>query len=121
MDHQRKTIKRLIGLPGDWVSLPEKEEVRKIPEGHCWVEGDNGGVSRDSRAYGPVRNKFYRSLGNFHLILSRHLDRQNCNQVSPTIRGVHDFQVHAKAIPCNVWCYQTSAAAASLIAVCVCD
>ncbi|KAM3278457.1 hypothetical protein ACQJBY_045992 [Aegilops geniculata] len=54
VDHQRKTIKRLIGLPGDWVSLPEKEEVRKIPEGHCWVEGDNGGVSRDSRAYGPV-------------------------------------------------------------------
>ncbi|KAF7061190.1 hypothetical protein CFC21_067905 [Triticum aestivum] len=54
VDHQRKTIKRLIGLPGDWVSLPDKEEVRKIPEGHCWVEGDNGGVSRDSRAYGPV-------------------------------------------------------------------
>ena len=70
VDHQRKTIKRLIGLPGDWVSLPEKEEVRKIPEGHCWVEGDNCSVSRDSRAYGPVRNKFYRSLGNFHLILA---------------------------------------------------
>ena len=82
MDHQRKTIKRLIGLPGDWVSLPEKEEVRKIQEGHCWVEGDNCSVSWDSRAYGPVRNKFYCPLGNFHLILSRHLDRQNCNQVS---------------------------------------
>ncbi|XP_037441954.1 mitochondrial inner membrane protease subunit 2-like [Triticum dicoccoides] len=54
VDHRRKTVERLIGLPGDWVGLPEKEEVRKIPEGHCWVEGGNGSVSRDSRAYGPV-------------------------------------------------------------------
>ncbi|KAF7073611.1 hypothetical protein CFC21_078568 [Triticum aestivum] len=54
VDHQRKAIKRVIGLPGDWISVPETKEIRKIPEGHCWVEGDNGSVSRDSRTYGPV-------------------------------------------------------------------
>ncbi|XP_048553922.1 mitochondrial inner membrane protease subunit 2-like isoform X1 [Triticum urartu] len=53
-DHRSRTIKRLIGLPGDWVSVPEKEEIRKIPDGHCWVEGDNGSASWDSRSYGPV-------------------------------------------------------------------
>ncbi|EMS53576.1 Mitochondrial inner membrane protease subunit 2 [Triticum urartu] len=54
VDHQRKAIKRVIGLPGDWISVPETEEIRKIPEGHCWLEGDNGSVSQDSRAYGPT-------------------------------------------------------------------
>ncbi|KAF6998161.1 hypothetical protein CFC21_014304 [Triticum aestivum] len=53
-DHRSRTIKRLIGLPGDWVSVPDKEEIRQIPEGHCWVEGDNGTASWDSRSYGPV-------------------------------------------------------------------
>ena len=54
VDHGRKAIKRVIGLPGDWISVPETKEIRKIPEGHCWLEGDNGSVSRDSRTYGPV-------------------------------------------------------------------
>jgi inner membrane protease subunit 1 len=25
-----------------------------VPEGHCWLLGDNLPASRDSRAYGPV-------------------------------------------------------------------
>ncbi|KAE8791018.1 Mitochondrial inner membrane protease subunit 2 [Hordeum vulgare] len=54
VDHRSPAIKRLIGLPGDWISVRDKEEIRKIPEGHCWVEGDNGSASWDSRFYGPV-------------------------------------------------------------------
>uniref|UniRef100_A0ACD6A1S8 Uncharacterized protein n=2 Tax=Avena sativa TaxID=4498 RepID=A0ACD6A1S8_AVESA len=54
VDHRSTLVKRLIGLPGDWISVPETAEIRKIPEGHCWVEGDNGSVSWDSRCYGPV-------------------------------------------------------------------
>ncbi|KAI4969074.1 hypothetical protein ZWY2020_046404 [Hordeum vulgare] len=54
VDHRSQAIKRLIGLPGDWISVRDKEEIRKIPEGHCWVEGDNGSASWDSRSYGPV-------------------------------------------------------------------
>ncbi|GJN38438.1 hypothetical protein PR202_gb27476 [Eleusine coracana subsp. coracana] len=55
-DHRDLNVKRLIALPGDWIQVPEKQEIRQIPEGHCWVEGDNAGVSWDSREYGPVRH-----------------------------------------------------------------
>jgi hypothetical protein len=49
-------VKRLIALPGDWIQVPEKQEIWQIPQGHCWVEGDNASVSLDSREYGPVRH-----------------------------------------------------------------
>uniref|UniRef100_A0A0B7K2T9 Peptidase S26 domain-containing protein n=1 Tax=Bionectria ochroleuca TaxID=29856 RepID=A0A0B7K2T9_BIOOC len=52
-------IKRLIGLPGDYVSMntpgsPGEERMIQVPEGHCWIVGDNLTVSRDSRSFGPV-------------------------------------------------------------------
>jgi hypothetical protein len=25
-----------------------------VPKGHCWVEGDNGEISLDSKSFGPV-------------------------------------------------------------------
>ncbi|EDU43036.1 hypothetical protein PTRG_09985 [Pyrenophora tritici-repentis Pt-1C-BFP] len=31
-----------------------KEELIRVPEGHCWVQGDNLEWSRDSRLYGPL-------------------------------------------------------------------
>ncbi|KAF2686639.1 LexA/Signal peptidase [Lentithecium fluviatile CBS 122367] len=66
--------KRVIGMPGDFVSVftpgrrdedVEKEEsegdwgnveerVIQVPEGHCWVAGDNLDWSRDSRVFGPL-------------------------------------------------------------------
>jgi hypothetical protein len=49
-------VQRLIALPGDWIQIPEKREIRQVPDGHCWVEGDNAGSSWDSRHYGPVRH-----------------------------------------------------------------
>ncbi|KAL6653139.1 hypothetical protein ACP70R_012064 [Stipagrostis hirtigluma subsp. patula] len=53
-DHRELMVKRLIALPGDWIQVPEKQEIRQIPEGHCWVEGDNAAASWDSRSFGPV-------------------------------------------------------------------
>ncbi|KAI9874568.1 MAG: hypothetical protein M1830_009598 [Pleopsidium flavum] len=51
-------IKRLVGLPGDFVlrDLPgsSSDEMIQVPEGHCWIIGDNLPWSRDSRTYGPV-------------------------------------------------------------------
>ncbi|CAA7394681.1 unnamed protein product [Spirodela intermedia] len=53
-DHKQMLVKRLIALPGDWIRDPASRDIIKIPEGHCWVEGDNSAASFDSRAFGSV-------------------------------------------------------------------
>ncbi|WZY96052.1 hypothetical protein YC2023_068381 [Brassica napus] len=47
-----KYIKRIVGLPGEWIS--SSRDVIRVPEGHCWVEGDNKASSLDSRTFGPI-------------------------------------------------------------------
>lgn len=43
-DPDQKIIKRVVALQGDVVStLGYKKAFVRIPEGHCWVEGDNIG------------------------------------------------------------------------------
>jgi hypothetical protein len=32
-------------LPGDWISIPEMEEIQEKSEGHFGIEGDNGSVA----------------------------------------------------------------------------
>ena len=32
----------------------EEKRMLQVPEGHCWIVGDNLPWSRDSRLYGPV-------------------------------------------------------------------
>lgn len=51
-DHRQIYVKRLVALPGDWVEV--SSDILKIPEGHCWVEGDNAAMSWDSRSFGPI-------------------------------------------------------------------
>ncbi|SZF02382.1 unnamed protein product [Blumeria hordei] len=56
---RERVIKRIIGMPGDFVlrDTPGKshdQRMIQVPEGHCWVTGDNLEYSRDSRHYGPV-------------------------------------------------------------------
>jgi inner membrane protease subunit 1 len=57
--------KRVLGLPGDVVlrpppsrrsrrSAPPRENLYVVPDGHCWIEGDNSLNSSDSRVYGAV-------------------------------------------------------------------
>lgn len=55
-NHREKHVKRITGLPGDWISAPHNYDVIVVPEGHCWVEGDNSALSFDSRSIGPVYN-----------------------------------------------------------------
>lgn len=53
---EERLIKRLIAVGGDWVRPQEgdKYATLRVPKGHCWVEGDNYGVSEDSNHFGPV-------------------------------------------------------------------
>ncbi|RVD80697.1 uncharacterized protein DFL_008591 [Arthrobotrys flagrans] len=54
-------LKRVIGMPGDYVVTDpmaagsgEETVMVRVPEGHCWIAGDNLSHSIDSRFYGPV-------------------------------------------------------------------
>eukprot|EP00928_Gymnodinium_smaydae_P015188 TRINITY_DN15569_c0_g3_i1.p2 TRINITY_DN15569_c0_g3~~TRINITY_DN15569_c0_g3_i1.p2 ORF type:complete len:180 (-),score=32.50 TRINITY_DN15569_c0_g3_i1:106-645(-) len=44
--------KRLIAKEGEVVEVDGKRAT--VPDGHCWVEGDNPEKSVDSRNFGPV-------------------------------------------------------------------
>ncbi|KXX81755.1 Mitochondrial inner membrane protease subunit 1 [Madurella mycetomatis] len=53
-------VKRVLGLPGDYVLMDTPENATgtgsmiQVPQGHCWIVGDNLIASRDSRYFGPV-------------------------------------------------------------------
>ncbi|XP_045503812.1 mitochondrial inner membrane protease subunit 2 [Colias croceus] len=54
-DPNQKIIKRVVALEGDIVStLGYKTAYVRVPEGHCWVEGDHTGHTLDSNTFGPV-------------------------------------------------------------------
>lgn len=50
--------KRVLGMPGDYVMIHTpgsgNDTMIQVPEGHCWLAGDNQMHSRDSRDYGPI-------------------------------------------------------------------
>ena len=63
MDPERGVVKRVVAVEGDLV-LPRRRAAAdasssssslvEVPQGHIWVEGDEGFHSRDSNDYGPV-------------------------------------------------------------------
>ena len=58
MDSEVYVLKRVVGMPGDFVCVDPEDGgggmMVRVPEGHCWLAGDNVAHSRDSRVYGPV-------------------------------------------------------------------
>jgi len=68
-DGRMGMTKRVLGMPGDFVTLRAQGDthglvdidddysggwVVQVPQGHCWVEGDDLNWSRDSRVIGAV-------------------------------------------------------------------
>lgn len=52
---RERIVKRLIGIEGDWLMAEGHSEIIRVPEGHCWIEGDNTGDSVDSASeYGAL-------------------------------------------------------------------
>ncbi|CAA3006079.1 mitochondrial inner membrane protease subunit 2 [Olea europaea subsp. europaea] len=53
-NHKQKNVKKITALPGDWINITSSYDAMMIPEGHCWVEGDNPACSMDSGSFGPI-------------------------------------------------------------------
>jgi len=52
---ERLWVKRVIGIEGDLIrTLSYKKTFVRVPEGRCWVEGENQKTSLDSNSFGPL-------------------------------------------------------------------
>lgn len=52
--HGSRIIKRVAALGGDKIKSSSKYGNVVIPQGHCWLEGDNSRLSFDSKSFGPI-------------------------------------------------------------------
>ncbi|PWA80493.1 inner membrane protease subunit [Artemisia annua] len=50
--YNERSLKRIVAMEGDYIS--NVNGAIKVPEGHCWVEGDNSASSVDSRSFGAI-------------------------------------------------------------------
>ncbi|KAL5724421.1 hypothetical protein ACHQM5_007687 [Ranunculus cassubicifolius] len=53
-NNKERHVKRIVALPGEWIRVSDSDDMMRIPNGHCWVEGDNPSISLDSRSFGPI-------------------------------------------------------------------
>jgi len=69
-NQNRLCLKRIVAIEGDDITIREDETGSErhitIPKGHCWVEGENAKLSKDSNAYGPVRTVHFFALCFMH-------------------------------------------------------
>lgn len=46
--YRDSVIKRIVGVEGDYVVNRRTGRIVRVPDGMCWLEGDNPLMSRDS-------------------------------------------------------------------------
>lgn len=54
MQYLFNTVIKIVFLGDIVATLTYKKSVVRVPEGHCWIEGDHIGHSMDSNNFGPV-------------------------------------------------------------------
>ncbi|PIT92784.1 MAG: signal peptidase I [Candidatus Harrisonbacteria bacterium CG10_big_fil_rev_8_21_14_0_10_42_17] len=54
--NHRRFIKRITGLPDEWVRIKEDKTIQLLPDEY-FVMGDNRALSLDSRSFGPIKAK----------------------------------------------------------------
>uniref|UniRef100_A0A453J0R4 Mitochondrial inner membrane protease subunit 2 n=1 Tax=Aegilops tauschii subsp. strangulata TaxID=200361 RepID=A0A453J0R4_AEGTS len=104
-NHKEVFVKRLIGLPGEWIQLPASSEIIKVPQGHCWVEGDNAARSWDSRSFGPLCT---RNMWRLAVNSSKNWHQVVLNNLASFLEYVHfmygSFLMVLKIMLCHVIC-----------------
>lgn len=56
-NRKQMIIKRVTGLEGEIMRSNkdiDNKRYFKVPDGHCWIEGDHTGHSLDSNTFGPI-------------------------------------------------------------------
>ncbi|KAL8260627.1 hypothetical protein R6Q59_028580, partial [Mikania micrantha] len=80
-NYKERCVKRIVGMEGDYISL-----ATKVPQGHCWVQGDNSAFTTDSRTYGSKveYEQFQKPTVFFHVYTSFSLDDDNSGSTTST-------------------------------------
>ena len=94
-DPNEALCKRIIGLPGDLVKTYHyKKKYVLVPEGHCWVEGDNYAFSHDSNQLGCIPMGLILGNARFYCCRRRFFDLDRVVSELPSHR-------HLKEIKCK--------------------
>ena len=76
-------LRRVLALEGDWVATPGRDDVVRVPRGHCWVESDE-----ESERWETAASDGSTSAGYAHSEGTRALFRGRRSRVSE--RRSHD-------------------------------
>lgn len=89
--YRDSVIKRIVGVQGDYIAHRRTGRIMRVPDGMCWLEGDNPLMSRDSTEYAVLLDTF------FHV----HRALVHLGQLRPVAVQHDRGQSNARAYPAN--------------------